>query len=1652
VTKRSDKKNQEEDVALTEAILKSLGSEGPRDEGSPSMDQALAALVDEELPALPEDPEGVPEEEETAEVYRREATALRGRDPERAAQMFLEAALACERDGACEAHLRRDLEDALTLQPDNPWLLAAVRRLLLRLNAFEAALDLCLREVELLDDAHRQVPVLVEAAALERHVRGDEAAALALVKRALALEPNHVGALMAALALQLTLQLPAEVAATCDTLATALSAPVERALILYLGGTMREALLQDYDSAEAAFSAAVEADPEHLPALSALVELQERRSTWRPLVINLGHLIDLIPDHPVKALLLDLTAALHLDHRIDVDLAARLLTQAVHTMPPTPAVLWRLVLAHDARQDHRESLNALRQLYELRDDAEGKAEIARAMAWLAQEQLDRPEVAIGAYRKALGHVAGDPLAYERLRVLLDEEGLADDLVDLHRQSIAVAKKVFPAAVAVRQVELAELLDNLARPREAIDAYLPALEEAAHHVAFWGADRLFDVEQRHSERAHRLESYLSIGTDIKTANHLRGELARLLAGPLNRLSDAIGVLAQNRNGDANRTLALQHIAYLLRAERFQELVDALLAQANDTRDAAEAHAWLRMAGHLLADEVDEPDAAIAVLQRIIAAAPGHPYAMASLVRIAHEHRRWPALVAVLEHALSLDPSAAEANVLHRHIAWAWEAMGEVSKAIEAYQAALEVIPADAAALRPLDRLLRKERRWKDLVGVLERYAEAEGAQLGHDALCHAAECADLVMGDSARAMHLYRRALAETPESKRALYGLLRVRLRQKKWTEVRAVIDGLLLLDLDGEERSRLLLALARVREFYLGEAPDLALYTEAATATRFEATLRGELTRVRRLLGAEDLPEWLETLGHCTEDTQEATALFLESAQLQGLRARSLAAAFAPAAEAYQRSPDDLNVLWAMERVAAAADDWGIVAQVRERFAHLAANPAARVQALAGAILAYVDAGEDEQAARVAQTCLKLDAHCMPALLALALIYETKESWRELATVSDRLAEASHHDTNRYAYCLWAAELWTEKVGDDTSALASLGVALSHHPAHPQALAMTERLLEKRGDHAHLARVLARAVKGTQRDEVKIALLRKVAALLKGPLEDPARASAELAKVLAIAPDDREALSEQAGLLQVQGRWSEAIGVLERLAACCGDPLARRAAKLQQAQILIDKVRQPGKAKRILRDLRADFTHDVPILRELFSLADDESDWDEAKSLLDEIIAHGEEQDRVWAAIRFVDVARRALWSDETRKRYESQAISAALEDRAALNELLEDYRQQREIPRLISVGQSLLSETDDDHADPAIKATVATLMVAAGQHREALAFLSEVIRDDLDTDWAFLARAQALEGNGQHEAAVAEYRRTLRRNLHIADAYTGLIRALDRLGHRAAADTATLVFEHVSHGGAGREALAARETVPGRALDLAHFPLDPRWVAVEEILLSTTPHLRSWHDGLRMGQAAEARALVSLRCRAIAAALALPLDEVRLVEDQHLQAPCVAQVGLPLSLEISKSLAQAPHLARFDFWVTHAMCQAVSGGALLERLPNDEVQVFFQALLQTKPLDEEIKAQRKRLFKVLPRAVRKPFKSERAVVLPEIDTLRAALQDRAAQAAAVLCGVPPTALSELPANTALLHFMLSEAFHRGMLYYWGDALPVRS
>jgi len=676
---------------------------------------------------------------ELAKLYRDQhmwgdlaATLSRARDLapslEERARIQVEVAQVQERDIGDEEAAVEAYREALELDPSAREAVDALERLYTRLNRPADLLAVYERQLELTEDYREKVRILFRSAAIWEDTYQNAANADACVEGILTLDPTNLQAIKTLERLRLAQGRWEDLVMVLERHIQLATEPEEQAeLYVQLGDVYRDQLRRA-DRAVDAYQAALQALPSHRPAMHALGVLYERSGNW-PFALEVLHQeAQVLGRSPEAVEVLHRMGKINEEMLGDAATAKGWYAEALRIDPDHLLTLRALRGMHEGEQDWDSYEQVLAAEARATDEGPEKAQAELALARFHSERREDVAAATHWYEEAIRHQpelvdAALPLA--DLYIARESWDRAEEMLEVVVRQLKARALADPEGGVEKELcrqvyRLGYVSEKLGRRDAALahyeeayqlDAtYLPALEGYAHLLVQSKAyDQALKVLQtiliHHREDLTDLEVvevYWQIG-EVHTAlgqmdraqNHFEKALAidpghEPSLRALIQIADAAG--RWERSAEYRQSL-LQSLDGDAKAEAALELGKLAREKLHDAHMAIDAY---QVAQKLRPEDVEVMDALYVLLRET-----RQPLKAAEILE---EMLRTPALQA--------DPQRAKR---------VWYALGEsyrddlkdVPRAVEAFNAALELDPRFIEAFGAIEQLLSAEKEWKPL---------------------------------------------------------------------------------------------------------------------------------------------------------------------------------------------------------------------------------------------------------------------------------------------------------------------------------------------------------------------------------------------------------------------------------------------------------------------------------------------------------------------------------------------------------------------------------------------------------------------------------------------------------------------------------------------------------------------------------------------------------------------------------------------------------------------------------------------------------------------------------------------------------------------------------------------------------------------------
>lgn len=903
-----------------------------------------------------------------------------------------------------------------------------------------------------------------------------------------------------------------------------------------------EKKLNNHVAAVARLNAVLEFEPKHVEALRSLHRLHRAHEDWASLVPVIERLAALETDQAEKTAL---------------DREAAVLSETKLGDLERAAVNWRQIAARDVLA--RDAASALDRLYttlkrpqelafalELRRNQEGQSPQGRELAFrLAQLrwQLSDGRGALEVFRQIL---ADDP-AHEGTRSALE----------------AWARHNSPDAGAAM-----EILD-------------PVLARTGDHPL------------RLSLREARLSTAVSTIERSRLAQEIRAILERDLAQPEAAFMNALKAFSEG----FGREELQPELERLARSTGSFDELGEVYESAAETLPATDPQyvSLLRRAAEVR-EQLGQTEDAIRDWSALLEAAPQDRQALECLSKLYEKSKNARSLSQVYAKQAELSPDPTERFELLLKAAEAFETAGDDAHAVESLKSAM-ALRRSHDVLLSLDRLLERSKRYAEQADVLDQLAEeADEAEQKVGFLLRRGSLLEKEQ-QFAEALRSFGAILAMTPRHPHAMAGLERLmavegarlqaaRLLEPAYREASETKKLVEVLEIklsatDAAHRVPVLLEIATLREAIGQKSLALTARLRAFGEAPTDGEVREGLERLCADLGA------FEELTSAYEDAIErgvgepvAGELWRRLATVNGDRLARFDLAAKAWNEVLARNPKDVFVLDALARIYRRTSAFRELALVMRRQLALETNPIAQMNLLFElATLAEETLSDKQLAAQCYTAILERRPEEPNAIKFLARILSEMERWPELAALIARevqLAEKHQQEEEALELLVRLGRLKLSRLGDPRGALTTFQEVLRRKPAHAGALGALEEMARsdnplkgeaastlepvfaQEGEHLKLVQMLEARVTGEQQPAERATLLRKMAAVYSGQMDNSEMAFVAATRALREDPNDQRNLDLTLLLYKAADAADEVIALLADVAPRASNDAAR--------------------------------------------------------------------------------------------------------------------------------------------------------------------------------------------------------------------------------------------------------------------------------------------------------------------------------------------------------------------------------------------------------------------------------------------------------------------------------------------------------------
>jgi tetratricopeptide (TPR) repeat protein len=847
--------------------------------------------------------------------------------------------------------------------------------------------------------------------------------------------------------------------------------------------------------------------------------------------------------------------------------------------------------------------NLSRQLALIEDRFE-QVQLYCRLADLRETKLRETAAAVDTYRQVIELAPENDVAIAALERLISqpehEQVIATILEPIHKQRGDWSKQIGVYEIMVRhafdvtrKIELLHQIGDLYEvggddADSAFATYARALgEDPASGETRDRLERLARVGNKWPELCKLYDQVASAAQDDELKVALFTRLAQIQQLELGQ--DAAAVATYRRvlkvsPGDLSAAAAIQQIHES--NQDFPALVDALKTKADIVGELPEKKQLLYKAAQIEEDVLESPDGAIATYRQVLALDDIDGPAMDALERLFVRLERWADLKDIYAKKAELAASPEEKKQMLFVLGQVYDReLHDVGKAIETYQAILEIDAEELNAIQALDRLYGQAGRWYDLLSILER--EVELSQSTAETVAFKYRIGQLwetELKDLTRAIDSYREALQIDPLHEPTVAALDRLVHTDGEPVLAAQVLEPIYqqaaefdkLIDVyevmaaraqDPLRRVELLHQIAELYETRL-ERHDQA-FQAYGRALREDSSNELTLGHLERLADAtrnfaalaglydaelqkpQDAPRQIDLLSRLSRVHEEELA---QPAQAIATWRRVL-----------DVDAEHRGAVLSLDRLYEQSQKWSELAEILRREARLAGSEEESIatEFRLGQVLEQ-NLRDLPAALEVYKTILDQDQSHAPTLAALDLmlteghypleicailepIYRNAAEWEKLHKIHEvQLDKATDHAERQHMFER-LAQLAETRIGDAMRAFRWWGAALAEDPRSELAGGEVERLAAVTGSWEELVAIYNDVLARRGEQDIQRQVLLRLARIHDAELRDLARAEESYLRVLGQDAKDPDALEALDRIYETSGMHTELAEILRR-------------------------------------------------------------------------------------------------------------------------------------------------------------------------------------------------------------------------------------------------------------------------------------------------------------------------------------------------------------------------------------------------------------------------------------------------------------------------------------------------------------------------
>ena len=1023
----------------------------------------------------------------------------------------------------------------LELEPQNEQALAALERLYLATQQYDALLDVYQRKIDLLEDPEERTEVYFRIAAIYEEELGNSDQAIEAYRTVLDLTGDNERALQSLDHIYLGQSRWQDLGETIlRRLALLDPEDADTAVQLkYRLAGLRETELDDVRGALEVYSEILELDPEHEGTREAL----ERR------------LAD--PEHQLES--------------------ANLLVPVYER-----AEAWqKLVEAYEVQLQKEER-------------SEARVQLLLKIAKLWVERIGDGERAFSAYGRCFKEDPSNDVAQTELERLATIQGRFDELATLYESSTEMA---LDGPLQYRLlVKLAQISDEkLDQQDRAVGFFIRAQEQEPDSSETLDAlEKLYTRGEKWSPLVEILRRKAELCEEPEQRLAFLERIASIYEDMLENPEEAISTYNDILGFDDSNRNALKALDRLYQSQgNWNELGDNLNRQLTLADDADHVVALLLRVAELQESQLSQGEAAVRSYHQVLEHDPGNRYAVAALERLLEQDEHQQAVAAILEphyradnnwHRLvgvyeimakHADEPAQKVKLLHQ-IAELHEVAGDnTQEAFDVYARSLNETPGDVETQSKIESLARQvDGGWQRLVNVYQGLLpdvldESQAVALQ----TKIARVQEEHLGDLEASAASFNQVLAIDGHNIAAVNALEQIYIRSQAHDELVMVLVRKAEMVEDVADRKVLLLRAAQIYEEVLEKHDDAVnVYQQVLDIDESSTEAVDAMERLFTALHRwEDLKEIYLRKVELTDDPEQKKEIYYALGEIYRDRLDDPERAVETYQAVVDLDADDMPAIRALDHLYRQSSRWYDLLQVLERQVELADDQASATDVKYRIGRLWVDElGDLTRAVETFREVLEVNAAHEPTLEALATIahgedepvlaaevlepiYERGLEWNKLTELYEVMVKRVDDPQRKQSLLHKIADHSEHQLYDEAAAFDAYGRAFASNTDNRDAIDNLERLAAKSGNWQQLVALYQENLEQVVDPQQQIDVGLRIARTYEEQLGDIDASIQHYRRLLDVDHEHRTSLDSLDRLYRQSGNYTDLAEILRR-------------------------------------------------------------------------------------------------------------------------------------------------------------------------------------------------------------------------------------------------------------------------------------------------------------------------------------------------------------------------------------------------------------------------------------------------------------------------------------------------------------------------